>query len=150
MEGGTMKTAADIMTPDPACCAPDAPLGAVARLMVQHNCGEVPVVDTDGQLIGVVTDRDIVCRVLAAGKNPLEHTVQDCMSQPPITVHPDTTLTDVMTTMECHQIRRVPVVDDRERCVGIVAQADLAWAGQQKDVAVLVREVSRDTDLSSR
>lgn len=55
-----------------------------------------------------------------------------------------------MTTMECHQIRRVPVVDDHERCVGIVAQADLAWAGPQKDVAVLVREVSRDTDLSSR
>jgi CBS domain-containing protein len=65
-----MKTAADIMTPDPACCAPDAPLGPVARLMVQHSCGEIPVVDTDGQLIGVVTDRDIVCRVLAAGKNP--------------------------------------------------------------------------------
>jgi CBS domain-containing protein len=145
-----MKTAADVMTPDPACCGPDAPLRAVARLMVQHNCGEVPVVDTDGELIGVVTDRDIVCRVLAAGKNPLEHTVQDCMSQPAITVHPDTTLTDVMTTMECHQIRRVPVVDDRERCVGIVAQADLAWAGQQKDVAVMVREVSRDTDVSSR
>jgi CBS domain-containing protein len=145
-----MKTAADIMTPDPACCAPDAPLGAVARLMVQHNCGEVPVVDTDGQLIGVVTDRDIVCRVLAAGKNPLEHTAQDCMTQPAITVHPDTTITDVMTTMEVHQIRRVPVVDQHERCVGIVAQADLAWAGQQKDVAVLVREVSRDTDQSSR
>jgi CBS domain-containing protein len=144
-----MKTAADIMTPDPACCAPDAPLGAVARLMVQHNCGEVPVVDTDGQLIGVVTDRDIVCRVLAAGKNPLEHTAQDCMSQPAISVHPNTTLTDVMTTMECHQIRRVPVVDENEHCIGIVAQADLAWAGQQKDVALLVREVSRDSDLSS-
>ena len=72
------------------------------------------------------------------------------MSQPAITVHPDTTLTDVMATMERHQIRRVPVVDDQERCVGIVAQADLAWAGPQKDVAVLVREVSRDTDLPSR
>ena len=134
-----MKTAADIMTPDPACCPPDAPLGAVARLMVQHNCGEVPVVDTDGQLIGVLTDRDIVCRVLAAGKNPLEHTAQDCMTQPAITVHPDTTITDVVTTMEVHQIRRVPVVDEHERFVGIVAQADLAWAGQQKAVAVLVR-----------
>jgi CBS domain-containing protein len=145
-----MKTAADIMTPDPACCAPDTPLGAVAKLMVQHNCGEIPVVDAEGQLIGVVTDRDIVCRVLAAGKNPLDHTVQDCMSQPAISVHPDTPLTDVMATMERHQIRRVPVVDDRERCVGIVAQADLAWAGQQKDVAVLVRELSRDTDLPSR
>jgi CBS domain-containing protein len=138
-----MKTAADIMTPDPACCAPDAPLGAVARLMVQHNCGEVPLVDTDGQLIGVVTDGDLVCRVVAVGKNQLEHTVQDCMSQPAITVHPDTTLTDVMTTMERHQIRRVPVVNDHERCVGIVAQADLAWAGPQKDVAVRVQAVCR-------
>jgi len=55
-----------------------------------------------------------------------------------------------MATMERHQIRRVPVVDAREQCVGMIAQADLAWAGPQKDVAVLVREVSRDTDLSSR
>ncbi len=99
--------------------------------------------DTDGQLIGVVTDGDLVCRVVAVGKNPLEHTVQYCMSQPAITVHPDTTLTDVMTTMERHQIRRVPVVNDHERCVGIVAQADLAWAGPQKDVAVLVQAVCR-------
>jgi CBS domain-containing protein len=76
--------------------------------MVQHNCGDVPVVDTDGQLMGVVTDRDIVCRVRAAGKNPLEHTVQDCMSQPTITV--DTTLTGVITTMDVDQIRRVPMV----------------------------------------
>jgi CBS domain-containing protein len=76
-----MKTAADIMTPDPACCAPDTPLGAVAKLMVQHNCGQIPVVDAEGQLIGVVTDRDIVCRVLATGKNPLDHTVQDYRSQ---------------------------------------------------------------------
>jgi CBS-domain-containing membrane protein len=72
------------------------------------------------------------------------------MSQPAITVHRDSMITDVMTTMERHQIRRVPVVDENEHCVGIVAQADLAWAGPQKDVAVLVREVFRDTDLSSR
>ena len=70
------------------------------------------------------------------------------MSQPAVTVRPDSTLAEVMTTMERHQIRRVPVVDDQERCG--VAQADLAWAGQQRDVAVLVREVSRDTDLPSR
>jgi CBS domain-containing protein len=145
-----MKKAVDIMTAGPACCAPDTPLESVAKLMVQHNCGEIPVVDADGQLIGVVTDRDIVCRVLAGGKNPLDHTVQDCMSQPAVTVHPETTLSDVIATMERHQIRRVPVVDDQERCIGIIAQADLAWAGQQKEVAVLVREVSRDSDLPSR
>ena len=145
-----MKTAADIMTPDPVCCTLDTPLGNVASLMVQHNCGELPVLDTEGQLIGVVTDRDIVCRVLATGRNPLDHTVQDCISQPVIAVSPDTTLAEVMNTMERHQIRRVPVVDDREHCLGIIALADLAWAGQRKDVAVLVREVSRDTDQPSR
>jgi len=74
-------------------------------------------VDAEGELIAVVTDRDIVCRVVATGKNPRDHTVQDCMSQPAITVHPDTALTDVLATMECHQIRRVPVVDDHERCL---------------------------------
>jgi CBS domain-containing protein len=88
--------------------------------------------------------------VLAAGKNPLEHTVQDCVSQPVISVSPDATLSEVMTTMERHQIRRVPVADERDRCVGIIALADLAWAGERKEVAVLVREVSRDTDSPSR
>jgi CBS domain-containing protein len=127
------------MTPDPACCASDTPLGAGAKLMVQHNWGEIPVVDPDGQLIGVVTDRDIACHLLATGKDPLNRTLQDCMTQPAITVHSDTTVTDVIATMELHQIRRGLVVDDHEQCVGIIAQADLAWAGQQKDVAVLVR-----------
>jgi CBS domain-containing protein len=145
-----MKTAAEIMTPDPACCAPDTPLEAVAKLMVQHNCGEIPVVDADGQVIGVVTDRDIVCRVLAMGKNPQEHKADACMSQSAITVHGDATLSDVLALMERHQIRRVPVVDDRQRCVGIIAQADLAWVGPQKEVAVLIRELSRDSDLPSR
>jgi CBS domain-containing protein len=145
-----MKTAADVMTPDPICCALDTPLGDVAKLMVQHDCGELPVADTDGQLIGVVTDRDIVCRVVAAGRNPLEHTVQDCVSQPVISVGPEATLSDVVTTMERHQIRRVPVVDEQERCIGIIALADLAWVGDRKEVAVLVREVSRETDAPSR
>jgi hypothetical protein len=76
-----MKTAADIVTPDPACCAPDAPLGL---LMVQHNCGEVPVVDADTPPIGVLTDRDIVARVLAVGKKPLEHTA---LGAPPHNAH---------------------------------------------------------------
>jgi len=89
------KTASNIMTPGPACCATDTPLDAVAKLMVQHNCGEIPVVDADGQLLGVVTDRDIVSRVLATGKNPLDHTAQDCMSQSAVTVYADTTLTEV-------------------------------------------------------
>ncbi len=146
------KTAADIMTPDPACCTPGTLLQRVAQLMVLQDCGEIPVIDDEGEgiPIGVVTDRDIVCRLIAAGKNPLAHTVEDCMSQPVITVDETMPLDDVVRVMEKHQIRRVPVVNEGGRCVGIVSQADVAWAGKRREVAELVREVSRDSTEPSR
>ena len=62
------KLARDVMTPDPACCTPNTTLDEVAKLMAQNDCGEIPVVDPGDQIIGVVTDRDIVCRVVAEGK----------------------------------------------------------------------------------
>ncbi len=65
------KLARDVMTPDPTCCTPTTTLDQVAKLMAQNDCGEIPVVDTADQLIGVITDRDIVCRVVAEGKNPI-------------------------------------------------------------------------------
>jgi CBS domain-containing protein len=106
------KKARDVMTPDPACCTPGMSVDEVAQLMIQNDCGEIPVIDTDDRLIGVVTDRDIVCRVVAEGKNPVGHTVETCMSQPVVTVSEDTSLDEVIATMERHQIRRVPVVAD--------------------------------------
>ena len=139
------KLAKDVMTTNPASCNPDTPLEQVARLMIQHDCGEIPVIDTDTQPIGVVTDRDIVCRVVAEGKNPKSYTAELCMSQPAVTVQMDATLDDVVSTMEKHQIRRVPVVDELGRFKGMISQADIAWAGKERDVAELVREVSRDT-----
>jgi CBS domain-containing protein len=125
-------------------------LDDVAKLMVHNNCGEIPVVDTTDTLIGVVTDRDIVCRVVAEGRNPMAQPVEICMSQPVVTVREDTPLEAVLSTMERHQIRRVPVVDDRGACTGIIAQADVAWFGREGDVETLVREVSRDRGLASR
>ena len=139
------KVARDVMTPDPACCTPGTTLDQVAKLMAQNDCGEIPLVDTAGQPIGVITDRDIVCRVVAEGKNPLEQTAEQYMSQPVVTVRADAPLDEVLSTMEKHQIRRVPVVDERGRCAGIIAQADVAWTGGEHEVAELVREVSRDT-----
>jgi CBS domain-containing protein len=144
------KYARDVMTPDPACCTPTTTLDQVARMMVQNDCGEIPVIDRDERPIGVVTDRDIVCRVVADGKNPMAHTVEECMSQPVVTVDANTPVQDVVATMERHQIRRVPVVDERGCCTGIISQADIAWTGQPREVAELVREVSRDTTLPSR
>jgi CBS domain-containing protein len=144
------KLARDVMTPDPACCAPNTTLDDVAKLMVQQNCGEIPVVDTTDQIVGVVTDRDIVCRVVAEGKNPMAYTAETCMSDPVVTVRDDATLEEVVSTMEKHQIRRVPVVDGRDVCVGIISQADVSWMGTPHEVAELVREVSRDTGEPSR
>ena len=97
-----------------------------------------------------VTDRDIVCRVVAGGKNPIAYTAETCMSQPVVTVNANDPIDDVVATMEKHRIRRVPVVDERGCCAGIIAQADIAWAEALPDVGELVREVSRDSDKPSR
>ena len=143
------KLARDVMTPDPACCSPTTPLDAVAVLMVHNNCGEIPIVDTTNQLIGVVTDRDIVSRVVAEGKNPSAYTAESCMSSPVVTVQADAHIEDVISTMEGHQIRRVPVVDDDGCCAGIISQADIAASARPRMVAELLCEVSRHTGRSS-
>jgi CBS domain-containing protein len=144
------KLARDVMTPDPACCTPTTTLDEVAKLMARNDCGEIPVIDAADQLVGVVTDRDIVCRVVADGKNPMAYTAETCMSGPVVTVRDDASLDEVVAAMEKHQIRRVPVVDGRDSCVGIIAQADVSWAWTPKEVGELVREVSRDTGRESR
>jgi CBS domain-containing protein len=144
------KLAQDVMTANPACCSPDTSLDQVARLMVQHDCGEIPVVDTAEHVVGVVTDRDIVCRVVAEGKNPMGYAAESCMTDPVVTVPWNAPLREVLTAMEKHQVRRVPVVDATERCVGMISQADVAWVGREQEVAELVREVSRDSGLASR
>ena|SRR2546428_9461152 len=135
----------EIMTKDPICCTPDATLQEVARLMVKHNCGEIPVVKSPGnkQLVGVITDRDITCRAVAEGKNPLEMTASQCMSSPPLTISAEATLEECCNTMEEHKVRRLPIVSERGECCGIVAQADIARHAPKFEAAELVREVSR-------
>jgi CBS domain-containing protein len=144
------RVARDVMTPDPACCSPTTTLDEVAKMMIQNDCGEIPVIDSSDQVVGVITDRDIVCRVVAEGKNPMAYTAETCMSEPVVTVTAETGLDEILSTMEKHQIRRIPVVDEQGCCVGIIAQADLAWAEPQTQVAELVREVSRDRGSPSR
>lgn len=139
------KLARDVMTPEPVCCTPETTLDEVAKLMVDRDCGEIPVIDRSAHPVGVVTDRDIVCRIVAQGKNPIGHTAAEAMSQPVVTVRTSTRIDDVVETMEKHQIRRVPVVDESGCCAGIIAQADIARMEPEHEVAELVREVSRDT-----
>jgi CBS domain-containing protein len=143
------KRARDVMTPDPACCTPNTSIDEVAKLMVENDCGEIPVVDTGDRVVGVVTDRDIVCRVVAEGKNPVGYTAETCMTRDVVTVRDDTPLDEVVNTMERHQIRRVPVVAEDGCCAGIISQADIAREGPAHEVAELVREVSQESGRSS-
>lgn len=137
----------DVMTADPTCCLPDTSLEAVGRLMVECDCGAIPVVgDLAARFpIGIVTDRDIVTRAIAGGKNPLELTARDCMTMPAITVTPDTKLDDCLELLELNQIRRVIVVDRDGRLCGMVAQADVAAHASKRKAGELVREVSLPT-----
>lgn len=137
----------DMMTTDPACCTPDTSLAEVARMMVGNDCGEIPVVENNSTKnpVGVVTDRDIVCRTVARNLNPLDLTAADCMSTPIVTVTPDMSLEECCKIMEEKLIRRVPVVDDGGACVGIVALADIALHTGKNVAGHVVREVSEPT-----
>jgi CBS domain-containing protein len=113
--------------------------------MVVHDCGAIPVIDDldHNRPLGIVTDRDIVCRTLATEKNPLEMTAGECMTSPAFTVHPEDTLDDCCQVLEEHQLRRAIVVDEQGTCCGIVAQADVARHAASRKTAELVAEVSQ-------
>jgi CBS domain-containing protein len=134
----------EIMTENPATCTPDASLQDVAKMMLDHDCGEIPVVHgADHRPIGVVTDRDIACRTVALGKNPLQMKARDCMSTPVLTVTPDRSVEDCCRIMEEKQLRRMLVVDERGSCCGIVAQADIVLKGSDGQAVEVVKDISR-------
>lgn len=137
-------TVQSAMTANPACCTPMTPLQDVAKLMLDHDCGQIPVVDSAGSHmpIGVVTDRDIAVRMIAHGKNPLEGTAADCMTTPCVTVTAETSLADCANVMEASKIRRVPVIDTHGRICGIVSLADVARCADSATTAGVVKEVS--------
>jgi CBS domain-containing protein len=142
------RTVRDIMTVDPACCRASTPIRDVAQLMVVNDCGEIPVLDEQDCPVGVVTDRDVCCRVVAAGLNPDAVTAMHCMSRPCVTIRDDASLDECCQLVKHHQIRRVPVVDAKGRCRGIVAQADLARALDEENAGSVVRAVSKPTSNS--
>jgi CBS domain-containing protein len=141
----------NVMTADPACCISETALQEVAQMMIDHDCGEIPVVENkETKLpIGVITDRDIVCRTVARGLNPLDLTVAECMTKPCVTVTPDMSIEECSRIMEENKIRRVPVVDAAGCCCGIVALADIALRAQKGVTAEVVKEVSEPTVAAS-
>jgi CBS domain-containing protein len=139
----------DVMSTNVACCRKDTLLQEVARMMVDCDCGEIPVTDDAGRPIGVITDRDITCRAVAQGRNPLELTAGDCMTSPPLIVTPEASLSECCDILEENQVRRVPVVDETGRCIGIVSQADIARHASKRDTAEVVQRVSEPSVRAS-
>ena len=143
--------ARDLMTENPATVTPETTAREAARLMEQHDCGSLPVCDgISGRLVGVITDRDISIRGVAQGRPP-ETPVSELMSGNPQTVGEDDSLDRVEEVMARHQVRRVPVVDESGRVIGVVAQADLARelrAVGRKDFGEVLESISEPAGVN--
>jgi len=141
----------EIMTSNPACATPDTSLHEIARMMVDNDCGQIPIVDDrkSRRPLGVVTDRDIVCRAVAMGQSSGQIPVRDVMSAPAITVRPDTPVEDCCRLLEEKQVRRAPVTDGDGRCCGIVSLADIAQTAPERLTGEVVRTVSQRTVWAS-
>lgn len=135
----------EIMTENPVCCVAETNLEEVARMMAENDCGAIPVVEDQEKWkpMGIVTDRDIVVRAVAEGKNPLDMTAEEVMSQGPISVSQDAGVEQCEREMETHQVRRILVVDKSGSCVGIVSLGDIALHRGGQETVEVVGEVSR-------
>lgn len=139
----------DIMTSDPQTAPPGSYIGDVARMMRDLNVGIIPVVNDQGNLLGVITDRDITIRVAAAGLNPFETSVQDFLSPNVVTVSPDDSVDKARQLMGDKQIRRLPVLDNG-KLVGILSIGDIATKDTSGDKATgdTLEEISEPTNLN--
>ncbi len=134
----------DLMTREVISCTPWDTARTAANLMKEHGIGVLPVVSnsSDPLLEGIVTDRDLCCRVVADAKNEDAISICELMTPIPVTCQPDSTLRDCEELMQENQVRRIPVVDRRGRCVGMVSQADVALHAPAQEVARTMSEIS--------
>jgi len=131
----------DIMTSNPSTVEPDKTVVDAARIMKQEDAGVVPVTE-NGRLTGMVTDRDIAIRVVAEGRDPQSTPVREVASKDLVTVDPQQDLDEALRLMAQHQVRRLPVVEEAGRLVGVVAQADVARQADDTQTGQVVQEIS--------
>ncbi len=139
--------ARDVMSRNVATVSPHDSVQHAARIMRDCDCGAIPVVDRGGRMIGMITDRDITVRLVAGGSDPRSAKTQDCMTTKVFACHENERLTDFVRAMSEHQIRRIVVLDDQKRVVGIISQSDLARfvqnnRSQHDDFTNLLNEIS--------
>jgi CBS domain-containing protein len=136
-----MKTAREIMSPNAECAAVGETLVDAARKMRDLDVGALPICGEDNRLKGMITDRDIVVRVVAEGRDPSTVQVQEFAGEKPVTIGADDSVEEALRTMANHGVRRLPVIDGHD-LVGMVSQADIAINLPEDKVGDLVEAIS--------
>jgi CBS domain-containing protein len=140
-----MTTCKDVMTLDPICCLISDTASLAASLMKEADIGPIPVVEDpeSKKLIGIVTDRDLTIKVVAEGQDSKSITMRDVMTRDPVRCRQDEDIEAVLQRMSAYQVRRIPVVDEDNRIVGIISQADIAnRLSNPETVGEVVKEIS--------
>ena len=132
----------EVMTDRPRCVTPETPVAEAARLMKSENVGSLPILE--GEMVtGIVTDRDIVLNAVAEGKNPSGMPVREVASRELVKINAGDDLSSALQLMANEQVRRLPVVDDDGKLVGILAQADIAREAKDKDAGQMLHDISQ-------
>ena len=140
------KKCRDVMTEDLVFCTPGDTVSEVARLMKREDIGPVLIVDNERSktLVGIVTDRDLALKVVGEGRDPKSTKVEDVMTRKLITCHAEDNVENALKAMAQYQLRRIPVVDENMKLVGIISQADVATRVDEPErTAEVVREISQ-------
>ena len=136
-----MTTAREIMTPDVTCIGEKENLAEAARKMADLDVGSLPICGEDNRLKGMITDRDIVVKVVAKDRNPADCTAGELAQGKPVTIGADDDAAEILRTMSEHKVRRLPVIDGHQ-LVGIVAIADVAKALPDRPVGDLIDAIT--------
>lgn len=143
-----MRKCSEVMTMNPACCLPNDTVAKVAQMMKSRDIGPVPVIENEQtlRLIGIVTDRDLALKVVAEGRDAKTTTAAEVMTAKVVTCHPGDDLQKALDAMSEHQLRRIPVVDNDLRIIGIISQADVATrVNQPETTAAVVKGISQSS-----
>jgi len=142
----TEMKCSELMTKDPSCCLPTDTVFDAAQLMKSEDVGPIPIVNDKQtkKLAGIVTDRDLALKVVAEGLDPKQTKIEEVMTTGVQTCNPNDDVSNVLKLMEHHHVRRIPIVDDQDRLVGIIAQADIATRiDEAEKTHEVVEEISK-------
>jgi len=147
-----MKKCYEVMTKDPVCCLPTDSVSKAAQLMKDENIGSIPVIENEQSqmLVGIVTDRDLALTIVAEGRDAASTPVEAVMTRELVTCLDDDDLQKALGAMAENQLRRIPVVDNDHKIVGIIAQADVATrVDEPETTGEIVKEISQDQPFAN-